>query len=186
MPRLFVLISLFFALQSFSGSDHEIGEVIDSFNGVEVFYNGRSFKNVSGRNTTYDGYNLGLKFQCVEFVKRYYYEYYNHKMPDSYGHAKDLYNSDDKSYVSYNEDRGLMQYKNIGYEKPQVGDILVYGPRPGNPFGHTGILIEVEPNHVTLLQQNHGMKTRIKLKLVEYEGIYTIADYDILGWLRMP
>ncbi|MDW5290896.1 hypothetical protein [Formosa sp. PL04] len=48
---------------------------------------------VSGRNTTPDGYNLGLKYQCVEFVKGYYYEHYNHKMPDSYGHAKSFFNS---------------------------------------------------------------------------------------------
>jgi hypothetical protein len=51
-----------------------IGQQIDSLNGVSVFYNG-SFGNISGRNITKDGYNLGLKYQCVEFVKRYYYEH---------------------------------------------------------------------------------------------------------------
>ena len=47
--------------------------------------------NVSGRNVTVDGYNLGLKYQCVEFVKRYYYKHYRHKMPNSYGNAKDFF-----------------------------------------------------------------------------------------------
>ncbi len=50
-----------------------VGQQIDSLNGVYVYYNG-SIDNVIGRNTTADGYNLGLKYQCVEFVKRYYYE----------------------------------------------------------------------------------------------------------------
>ena len=68
----------------------EIGDKVDSLNGVFVYYN-HSVGNVSGRNTTADGYNLGLKYQCVEFVKRYYYENLNHKMPNSYGHAKDFF-----------------------------------------------------------------------------------------------
>ena len=70
--------------------NYSVGQQIDSLNGVFVFYNG-GVDNVSGRNTTLDGYNLGLKYQCVEFVKRYYYEHLNHKMPDSYGHAKDFF-----------------------------------------------------------------------------------------------
>ena len=64
-----------------------VGEKIDSLNGVYVYYNG-GVGNVDGRELTQDGYNLGLKYQCVEFVKRYYYEELNHKMPDSYGNAK--------------------------------------------------------------------------------------------------
>ncbi|HAW05230.1 MAG TPA: hypothetical protein DCW83_11120, partial [Saprospirales bacterium] len=56
----------------------------------------------------------------------------------------------------------------------------------GNPFGHIGIITEVGDDFVELIQQNIGTKTRQKLKLVKYAGIYTIADYDILGWLRTP
>ena len=63
---------------------------IDSLHGVYVYYNGKT-QNVSGRNVVND-YNLGLKYQCVEFVKRYYFDYLNHKMPDSYGHAKGFFN----------------------------------------------------------------------------------------------
>jgi hypothetical protein len=55
-----------------------------------VYYNG-GVANVVGRNVSVDGYNLGLKYQCVEFVKRYYYQHLGHKMPDTYGHAKDFF-----------------------------------------------------------------------------------------------
>ena len=58
-------------------TDFSVGQQIDSLNGVYVYYNGRA-DNVIGRNTTADGHNLGLKYQCVEFVKRYYYEKLNH------------------------------------------------------------------------------------------------------------
>lgn len=161
------------------------GEVIDSLNGISVYYNGENFSNVSGRSVTVDGYNLGLKYQCVEFVKRYYYEYYGHKMPNSYGHAKDFFDNslDD---VAFNAKRGLNQYRNIRYEKPQVNDILVYDGFGGNPFGHIGIVSEVGDDYIEFVQQNVGKKSRQRLKLVEYAGIWTVADYDVLGWLRMP
>ena len=67
-----------------------VGDAIDNLNGVAVYHNGPT-SNVLGRNTV-DGYNLGLKYQCVEFVKRYYYHHLHHKMPDSWGHAKSFFN----------------------------------------------------------------------------------------------
>lgn len=161
------------------------GEVLDSFNGVPVYYNGEDFTTTSGRNVTSDGYNIGLKYQCVEYVKRYYYEVYGHKMPDSYGHAKDFFDKDllDKDF---NHKRGLLQFRNVRTHKPMVGDMLIYDSYEGNPFGHTGIITEVTDTHIEFIQQNFGKKTRQKLKLVEFAGIYTIADYNILGWLRSP
>jgi hypothetical protein len=68
---------------------YKFGQKIDDFNGVAVYYNGK-ISTVKGRNVTADLYNLGLKYQCVEFVKRYYYKKLNHKMPNSYGNAKDF------------------------------------------------------------------------------------------------
>jgi len=185
MNKLFFGILLAGSLLSFSSFNLEIGQVIDQLDDVPVYYNGSNYTNVVGRNVTADGYNLGLKFQCVEYVKRYYYEIHNHKMPNAYGHARDLFDIELED-VAYNSHRGLMQYRNSRYEKPQVGDILVYGSYEGNPFGHTGIISKVSTDEVELIQQNFGAKTRQKLKLVEFMGIYTVADYNVYGWLRMP
>ena len=66
-----------------------VGAPLDTLDGVLVHHNG-GMNNVSGRNMV-DGYNVGLKYQCVEFVKRYYLEHFNHRMPNSYGHAKDFF-----------------------------------------------------------------------------------------------
>ena len=63
-----------------------VGEPVDAFNGVAVYYNG-GVQNVEGRNLAPDGYNLGLRYQCVEFVKRYYHQRFGHKMPQDKGHA---------------------------------------------------------------------------------------------------
>lgn len=83
---LAVLIFIFVSVWSFKkfnfNQEFSIGQKVDSLNGVYAFYNGE-VNHVLERNITTDGYNLGLKYQCVEFVKRYYYEYLGHKMPDS-------------------------------------------------------------------------------------------------------
>ena len=108
-----------------------VGEVIDSLDGVYVYYNGGT-GNGSGRNTSSDGYNIGLKYQCVEFVKRYYYEHYKHKMPDSYGHAKDFFDSSIAD-GRLSKRRNLIQYTNPRSSITQTGDLLVYGPTAGHP-----------------------------------------------------
>ena len=178
------LLAIIAVLFSFSvNNGPKFGDELDSINGISVYYNGTNIANVNGRNTTADGYNYGLKWQCVEFTKRYYHQHLGHKMPNTYGHAKDFF---DKNLgdVAYNPNRGLMQYKNVRYEKPQVNDILIYDAYPGNPFGHIGIIAEVGQDYIVMIQQNVGTKTRQRLKLAEYNGLYTVADFDVLGWLR--
>ncbi|GLR16384.1 CHAP domain-containing protein [Portibacter lacus] len=183
MRLKFVLIFIGLITLSFTNHNPEVGAVLDNYNGVPIYYNG-FFKNTNGRNLTKDGYNLGLKWQCIEFVKRYYYLKYGHKMPDSYGHAKDFFD-DDLSDQEFNEARNMLQFRNTRRHKPQVDDLVIYGPSKDNPFGHMGIISAIKNGKVTLVQQNMGTKTRQKLILAEYDGIYTIADFNIKGWLRI-
>lgn len=161
----------------------KIGDVIDSIHGVKVHYNGTQFAKSYGRNLTADGYNLGLKYQCVEFVKRYYYQVYQHKMPNAGGNARDFFNKK-LGDRAFNKERGLMQYRNVREYLPKPGDLLVYDSYPGNPYGHVAIIAETGPDFVIIVQQNIGTLTREKLKLVKFMDYCTIADYDILGWLR--
>ena len=179
------ILVIFIAFSGLSSFNPQRGDIIDSFNSVPVYYNGSDFTRTSGRNVSDTGYNLGLKFQCVEFVKRYYYEIFNHEMPDSYGNAKEFFDTSLPD-VAMNHERGLMQYRNVRNERPRLHDIIIYDAMEDNPFGHMGIVTKVDEDSIEYIQQNFGRKTRQKLKLVEFRGIYTIADYNILGWLRMP
>ena len=181
MLKIISIITAFLFL-SLSSHNPEVGSIIDSHNGVSVYYNGK-FKNVSGRNVTTDGYNLGLKWQCVEFAKRYYYEKYGLKMPDSYGHAKDFFIKELPD-VAMNKKRGMWQYRNTRYVAPKVDDLIIYGPTKSNPFGHMGIITSIKDGEIDMIQQNMGKKSRQKLVLAEFQGIYTVADFNVLGWLR--
>lgn len=161
-----------------------IGQPVDSLNGVIVYYNG-PVGNVSGRNTAPDGYNLGLKYQCVEFVKRYYYEHLNHKMPDSYGHAKDFF--DPKlTDGQRSQRRDLIQYKNPGNARPKVNDLLVYDGTAYNPYGHVSIVSKVTENEIEIIQQNPGPYglSREKFRIQQKDGKWMIDNGLVLGWLR--
>lgn len=157
------------------------GQKIDSLNGVYVYYNGK-MSNVSGR-TTVNGYNVGLKYQCVEFVKRYYLEELNHKMPNSYGHAKNFFQKGLKD-GSKNKARNLRQYTNPSQSKPQVKDLIIFDGHLFNKYGHVAIVAKVSENSVEIIQQNTGTNTRETLKLKFNDNKWHIENHRILGWLR--
>lgn len=163
---------------------YSVGDPVDSLNGVYVFYNG-SVGNVEGRNTTADGYNLGLKYQCVEFVKRYYYEHLNHKMPDSWGHAKSFYEAS-VADGNLNKTRNLTQYSNPSHSKPKVNDLLIFDGTRWNEYGHVAIVSKVAENSVEIIQQNPGANgsSRANYEIKHKDGLWSFVDQKILGWLR--
>jgi len=165
-------------------SKYEVGQLIDSFNGVSVYYNG-GVNQVQGRNISKDGYNIGLKYQCVEFVKRYYYEYLNHKMPDSYGHAKDFFNKTLKD-GELNTQRDLIQYKNFSNHTPKINDLLIFKGSIFNRFGHVAIISKVKKSYIEIIQQNpepYGT-SRKKIPLKITNSKYEISNKRVVGWLR--
>ncbi|MFH6767528.1 CHAP domain-containing protein [Gaetbulibacter aquiaggeris] len=163
---------------------YKVGDTVDSFNDVNVYYNG-SVVHVLGRNLSKDNYNIGLKYQCVEFVKRYYYEYLNHKMPNSYGHAKDFY---DSKLIDgeYNKDRNLIQYSNPSISKPKVNDLIIFGGTKYNSYGHVAIVSKVMDNEIEIIQQNPGKygKSRATFELVKTNSKWRIISSSVLGRLR--
>jgi len=183
-----ILILSFVGIWAFNkrnfNTELNVGQQIDSLNGVVVYYNG-SVGNVTGRNTTTTGYNLGLKYQCVEFVKRYYYEYLKHEMPDSYGHAKDFFN---KTLVDgkYNKQRNLTQYTNPSQTKPKVDDLLIFDGTTFNKYGHVAIVSKVVDDEIEIIQQNPGPngKSRKTFDIENHNGKWRIKNDRVLGWLR--
>lgn len=170
----------YFYLEQLEDKD-KFGQIVDQFNGVNVYYNGK-IGNVSGRNVTKDGYNLGQKYQCVEFIKRYYYERFNHKMPDSYGHAKHFFDSDIAD-GQINAKRNLLQFHNGSPTKPEVEDIIVLGK---SLYGHVAIISNVTANEIEIVQQNPGpnASSRATYPLIFKDGLWTIDNYRVLGYLR--
>jgi surface antigen len=185
LTSLFISFAVLFSFNKTEifTSEKVIGQPIDSLNGVLVFYNGK-VSNVVGRNTTEDGYNIGLKYQCVEFVKKYYYQHLNHKMPNSYGHAKDFFNQqlpDGRKNI----DRNLIQYTNPSHRKPKVNDLIVFDGNVYNPYGHVAIISKLSDNEIEIIQQNPGpsANSRASLKIQKIDDKWKIKSSQVLGWL---
>ncbi|MBA2612756.1 MAG: CHAP domain-containing protein [Bacteroidetes bacterium] len=164
---------------------YEVGQKLDSLNGVYIYYNG-GVGHTGKRNLSEDGYNIGLTYQCVEFVKRYYYLNYKHKMPDSYGNAKDFFDSNIKD-SHLNEKRNLLQFTNPSSTKPCIGDLIIFDGHAGNKYGHVAIISNVADHEIEIIQQNPGpfATSRVKYPLKKNKDIYTISHNRVLGWLRM-
>ena len=177
---LLILSACFINCNSDRVYDKKGNEIIDTFNNVPVYLH-------QGKNTRHkasDGYNYGLEWQCVEFVKRFYLEIFNHKMPDSYGHAKDFFDKNVKD-GKLNKARNLIQYSNPSLAKPKKYDILIFGKTNSNAFGHVAIISKVENNDIEIIQQNIGFfgNSREKIKLVFDNEKWKIMNLKILGRL---
>lgn len=149
---------------------------IGEFNGIQIYSGGDNSVNRSE-----SGYRYGLKWQCVEFVKRYYFDYLEHTMPNVWGHAIDYFDPS-VSHGSMNNSRGLFQFENGNKEQPRENDLLVLNW--AEPYGHVAIISEVTENHIKIAQQNAG-PAFIKLTLTKKNGHYTIGE-EAVGWLRKP
>ena len=162
----------------------KVGDKIDSFNNIPVYYNGSTATNL-GRNRSAEGYNYGLKYQCVEFVKRYYYDHLNHKMPNTFGHAKDFYNPNLKDNER-NSDRNLLQFSNPSNTKPKINDILIFDANSFNPYGHVAIVSNVTNDEIEIIQQNPGRfgSSRETISLMQVNNKWELDKASILGWLR--
>ncbi|MAB25695.1 MAG: CHAP domain-containing protein [Pseudomonadales bacterium] len=182
---LIALAAYYGATRVDPNSQHAVGEQLDELNGVAIYYNG-GVNTVQGRNLSEDGYNLGLRYQCVEFVKRYYFERYGHRMPDSYGHAKDFFDAS-LSDGNLNAQRAMLQFRNGSPEPPKADDLLVFAPSLLNRYGHVAIIARVGNASLQIAQQNPGPfgSSREDLGLSQKEGKWYIDESRVLGWLRM-
>ncbi|MGB0993960.1 MAG: CHAP domain-containing protein, partial [Akkermansiaceae bacterium] len=159
----------------------KLGTELDREDGVPVYANGDAPYKSHGKHFSKDGYYYGRKWQCVEFVKRYYYDHFGHVMPDGWGHARSFFDPE-VSQGALNLTRGLLQYRNGMAEAPIKGDLLVY---VYGDYGHVAIVSKVEKNTVHIVQQNVSGKVRDTLPLAHHAGNYTVGDgKQPTAWLR--
>ncbi|MBL7832214.1 MAG: CHAP domain-containing protein [Saprospiraceae bacterium] len=121
-----------------------VGAQSGSFNGVPAYMNCP----IGSSNTYGDSYvgsvYVGKKWQCVEYVQRYYKIVYNLNIKPAFGNANTYWTNNNHSSV------GLQKFAN-GSVAPQVGDILV---STSGSFGHVAIVTGVTSSTVSIIDQN--------------------------------
>ena len=159
-----------------------VGDVIDQWRNVPVRANGIPYDRSVGAHSSASGYYYGRQWQCVEFVKRFYFDALGHAMPDVMGDAKDFFDP----WVGQGEinpKRGLRQYWNGCGEPPRVDDLVVWNE--GN-YGHVAVITRVGADEVELIQQNVRQGSRLRLPLLRGEGFRILGKNGPAGWLRVP
>jgi hypothetical protein len=120
------------------------GAVSASFNNVTAYIN-CPIGSVNSYGSSYVGSTyVGLKWQCVEYVQRYYATVYKMNIKTAFGNANSFYTSSTHSSI------GLEKFAN-GSTSPQIGDILV---STANTFGHVAIVTGVSASTVSIIDQN--------------------------------
>lgn len=161
--------------------DAAVGQVVDMWRGVPVRANGIPYHRSHGRHVAADGYYYGRKWQCVEFVKRFYYDRLGHAFPDGMGHAKSFFDPQ-VPHGGWNEARGLRQFVNGGGERPQQDDLLVWTQ---GTYGHVAVVVRVEEFELEVVQQNVQEGSRQSFRLASKEQGYRIGGVDgPTGFLR--
>jgi hypothetical protein len=179
---LLLFLGLVLALLFF-WNNRRVGKVLDSYRNVLVYDNGLLFFRSYGKNYSPDGYYFGQKWQCVEFIKRFFYQAKGHKMPDVMGHAKSFFD-ETLPDGALNPRRGLVQYRNGSTHKPCPDDLMVF---TDTKFGHVVIVTAVTGNSLEVIQQNILSGPRARFTLVTSNGHYFVTSpRRPAGWLRKP
>jgi surface antigen len=150
------------------------GTQVGEFSAVPAYSNG------AVGNGVYDAY--GYRYQCVEYVNRFYVQMFAHKNMRGMGNAHDYYDN--------YQQLELERFANGGPEPPQPGDILCSN---GGTYGHVAIVRAVTSNSVRVIEQNWNNDYRdssVALAMDNSGGNYTVANfspsYPVQGWLRKP
>jgi len=162
----------------------QLGDITHTYNGVEIYSNGEHVYESHGKHYADDGYYYGHKWQCVEFIKRYYHDAHGHQMPNVWGHAKDFFNTSIPT-GQINPDRGMTQFHNGSTTKPAAHDLLVWNH---NKYGHVAIIVEVSDKEVKIVQQNIAGHPTQSLPLKrDSSGCWTInpGSTQPAGFLRL-
>jgi CHAP domain len=164
------------------------GQVLGEANGVKAYFNAGDGGN-QGRNQLIKNgkveYDYGLKWQCVEFIRRYLYDVKGYAFTER-GHAKEYFNAGVEDGGSH---RGLTQYDNDltngSQAKPQVHDLIVMSY---SDTGHVAIVVDVADDYVTIAQQNVGTQFTDTLKLSSVgsgkDKRWKLQEPRVYGWLR--
>ena len=161
----------------------QVGTEAARYLDIPVFENGSHKDRSHGKHFSLDQtYYYGQKWQCVEFVKRFYDQALNHRMPHVWGHARDFFDAS-LSSGKLNQKRNLLQFRNDTSMAPKINDILVFSD---SRYGHLAIVTAVYHDAVLVIQQNIAGMPLQNFHLRQKNGRFLIDRPRIPdGWLRL-
>ena len=195
--KLFIILNLLFLILTLFNLPEaafalNCGDEMSVFRGIAAKHNGLCHAKVTnpcccaGYSCNYrDPYdNYGYRYQCVEYVNRFFNIVKNWQNMCNSGDARDYFINAQKNI----ERQAGLEYCDNGKGRPQSGDILCFDD---GGLGHVAIIVNVDPfnNKVYFIEQNWDPSGISSLDLTKSGNTYLIADrgsYHVQGWLRSP
>ncbi|CAF3518297.1 unnamed protein product [Rotaria socialis] len=152
-------------------------------NGDDSFFSGKS-------NFLYGVYT-GVKWQCVEYARRWLFIRKGCTFADVYS-ANDMWYK--LSYVEQVVDGKrfpLKTYPNGSPTKPKTESLIIYERNSKLPFGHVAVIVDVVPGYIRVAEQNYyyyywSNSYARQIPLAYKNGRYYIEDHDrIYGWMEV-
>lgn len=157
--------------------------VIAYSNGNDSFYSNESY--------FMNGIFMGMKWQCVEFARRWTF-IRKSSIFKSIDGAKDMWTqlkfiervSDKKQFP-------LKHHPNGSPKMPSNESYLIYSQQKDMPYGHVAIIIQVLHDKIRIAEQNyefHQWKNNYsrEISLIFKNNRYFLQDdYEILGWIQI-
>ena len=143
---IILIIILAIIVYNFAPRTYKFGDKIGTFDGVTAYSNQRDETNSSTPNY-YNGIYTGIKWQCVEFVRRYLQV----KHGVTFSDVDSAFEIPNAQFTTLNGEPIHMT------NELKVGSIIVW---PKNfedkcPDGHVAIVSSVTPSGITVVEQNY-------------------------------
>lgn len=150
-----------------------------------------------GKRTRKSGKTLGIKYQCVELLRRWLIK--KHLVTFSaVPNAHAMFNLAHVTTVSKKtkKDPWLTIY-NGTQNKPPLNAVLIWGKRGTKNYGHVAIVNKIQGDRIGIVEQNKenvkwkkkdGCSRFLRLVYNEKNHTYTVQDppRKILGWKILP
>ncbi|MFQ5588915.1 MAG: CHAP domain-containing protein, partial [Nitrospiria bacterium] len=164
-----------FVAQVESFMDSPCEEPLSSYKGVPARSNeGYPYGSCGGTSV------YGLKYQCVEYVRRFYHVVKGIDTRD------DRWEGNASTFFETAEDKGLSAFENGGTMPPRPDDIITF---QGGMYGHVAVITAVTDEYIEFIEQNLSESGVGRLP---YEAAtHQVANRDVPGgklilegWLR--
>jgi hypothetical protein len=125
----------------------------------------------------YEGIVYGLKYECVEFARRYYIKVFGVTF-DDVNNAEDIFKLRNAIDIRTKKKIPFLHINSLT-EQPQPGDLLIWKrSKPYSEYGHVAIVIQSNsPSMATIAEQNEDTPNGIRRVNIHRPGI--------MGWMRL-
>ena len=146
--------------------------------GVPIYSNNIKSKAGKVEHTPY-----GIKYQCVELVRRWYATVFGFVFEDI-PNAVDIFNLRHATSMKTGMKCPFIRVFNRGFDLPKFGDILIWKDSGAyETTGHVAIVAHISQNGVKIAEQN-GSENGYRNLTIAQNRVYD-PDGTILGWMRL-